>query len=198
MEEGENKLITPFELTAEDRDTPDNLLRFIVTQVPVHGQLLFNNTKPITTFTKQDLNENLISYKHDGTETNEDSFSFTVTDGTHTDFYLFPDTVYETRKPQMMTIHINTVDNGVPQIVVNKAAASLKILQTGHLGFLITSKALRSVDRDSDQRALKYTVSEAPLHGFIINTALGNDSIKTFTQGKLMFSQFNLLTEFSS
>uniref|UniRef100_A0A669EDI1 Fras1 related extracellular matrix 3 n=1 Tax=Oreochromis niloticus TaxID=8128 RepID=A0A669EDI1_ORENI len=185
VEEGESKLITPFELTAEDRDTPDHLLRFIITQVPVHGLLLFNNTQPIATFTKQDLNENLISYKHDGTETSEDSFSFTVTDGTHTDFYVFPNTDYETRKPQMMTIHINTVDNGVPQILVNKAAASLKVLQTGHLGFVITSKVLRSEDRDSPQKVLKYTVSEAPLHGFIINTALGNDSIKTFTQADI-------------
>lgn len=183
--EGESKLITPFELTVEDRDTPDNLLRFVVTQVPVHGQLLFNNTQPITTFTKQDLNENLITYKHDGTETNEDSFSFTVTDGTHSDFYIFPDTVYETRKPQMMTIHINTVDNGVPQIVVNKAAASLRVLHTGHLGFLITSKALRSEDRDSPRKVLKYTVSEPPLHGFIMDTSAGNDSITTFTQGEL-------------
>uniref|UniRef100_A0A8C5DN43 Calx-beta domain-containing protein n=1 Tax=Gouania willdenowi TaxID=441366 RepID=A0A8C5DN43_GOUWI len=185
VEEGQTKLITPFELTAEDRDTPDHLLRFILTQVPVHGQLVFNKTQPITTFTKQDLNENLISYKHDGTETNEDSFSFTVTDGTHSDFYVFPDTVYETRKPQMMTIYINTVDNGVPQIAVNKAAASLKVLQTGHIGFLITSKSLRSEDRDSPQKVLKYTVSEAPLHGFIMNTALGNDSIKTFTQADI-------------
>uniref|UniRef100_A0A3Q4MAS0 Fras1 related extracellular matrix 3 n=1 Tax=Neolamprologus brichardi TaxID=32507 RepID=A0A3Q4MAS0_NEOBR len=172
VEEGESKLITPFELTAEDRDTPDHLLRFIITQVPVHGLLLFNNTQPITTFTKQDLNENLISYKHDGTETSEDSFSFTVTDGTHTDFYVFPNTDYETRKPQMMTIHINTVDNGVPQILVNKAAASLKVLPTGHLGFVITSKVLRSEDRDSPQKVLKYMVSEAPLHGFIMNTAV--------------------------
>nr|XP_057928027.1 FRAS1-related extracellular matrix protein 3 [Doryrhamphus excisus] len=185
VEEGETKLITPFELTAEDRDTRDDFLRFIVTQVPVHGQLLFNNSKPVTTFTKQDLNENLISYRHDGTESGEDSFSFTVTDGTHTDFYVFPDTVYETRKPQMMTIHINTVDNGVPQIVVNKAAASLKVLPTGHLGFLITSKALRSEDRDSQQNVLKYVVVEAPQHGFIIDLAKGNDSIKTFTQADI-------------
>ena len=183
--EGEIKLITPFELTVEDRDTPDNLLRFVITQVPVHGQLLYNNTQPITSFTKQDLNENLITYKHDSTETNEDSFSFTVTDGTHSDFYVFPDTVYETRKPQMMTIHINTVDNGVPQILVNKAAASLRVLHTGHLGFLITSKALKAEDRDSANKVLKYTVSEAPLHGFIMNSALGNDSIKVFSQGNL-------------
>ncbi|XP_061626890.1 FRAS1-related extracellular matrix protein 3 [Phyllopteryx taeniolatus] len=185
VEESETKLITPFELTVEDRDTPDHLLRFVVTQVPVHGQLLFNNSRSITAFTKQDLNENLVSYKHDGTETSEDSFSFTVTDGTHTDFYVFPDTIYETRKPQMMTIHINTVDNGVPQIVVNKAAASLRLLPTGHVGFLITSKALRSEDRDSQQDVLKYIVFEAPQHGFIINLAKGNDSIRTFTQADI-------------
>ncbi|XP_031415899.1 FRAS1-related extracellular matrix protein 3 [Clupea harengus] len=185
VEEGESKLITPFELTVEDRDTPDNMLRFVVTQVPVHGQLLFNSSQPVTTFTKQDLNENLITYNHDGTETNEDSFSFTVTDGTHTDFYLFPDTVYETRKPQTMTIRINTVDNGVPQILVNKAAPTLRALHTGHLGFLITSKALKAEDRDSPRKVLRFSVAEPPQHGFIINTAQGNDSIKTFTQADI-------------
>ncbi|XP_006629615.2 FRAS1-related extracellular matrix protein 3 [Lepisosteus oculatus] len=183
--EGEVKLITPFELTVEDRDTPDNLLRFIITQVPVHGQLLYNGTHAVTTFTKQDLNENLITYKHDSTETSEDSFSFTVTDGTHTEFYVFPNTVFETRKPQTMTIQINSVDNGVPQIVVNKGSPTLRILHTGHLGFLITSKVLRSEDRDSPHKVLKYTISEAPLHGYIINIALGNDSIRTFTQADI-------------
>lgn len=183
--EGEAKLITPFELTVEDRDTPDRLLRFIITQVPVHGQLLYNGTRPVTSFTKQDLNENLITYRHDGTESQEDSFSFTVTDGTHTEFFIFPDTVFETGKPQMMTIQINTVDNGVPQIVVNKAAPTLRVLHTGHLGFLITSKVLKSEDRDSPHKVLKYSIVEAPHHGYIINTALGNDSIRTFTQGSV-------------
>uniref|UniRef100_A0A671KDL8 Fras1 related extracellular matrix 3 n=1 Tax=Sinocyclocheilus anshuiensis TaxID=1608454 RepID=A0A671KDL8_9TELE len=183
--EGETKLITPFELTVEDRDTPDNLLRFVVTQVPVHGQLLFNGTQVISSFTKQDLNENLITYRHDSTETNEDSFSFTVTDGTHTEFYVFPNTVYETRKPQVMTIHITTLDNGVPQIVVNKAAPTLRVLHTGHLGFLITSKALKAEDRDSPNKVLKYVVTKTPLHGFIMNYALGNDGIKSFSQADI-------------
>lgn len=182
--EGENKLITPFELTVEDRDTVDRLLKFTVTQIPVHGRLLFNNTRPVTSFTKQDLNENLISYRHDGTESTEDSFSFTVTDGTHTDFYVFPDTVFETRKPQMMKITILSVDNGVPQVLVNKGAPTLRVLETGHLGFVVTSKTLKAEDRDSIQDSVTFRITVAPEHGYLINHARGNATINSFTQGK--------------
>lgn len=182
--EGENKLITPFELTVEDRDTVDRLLKFTVTQIPVHGRLLFNNTRPVTSFTKQDLNENLISYRHDGTESTEDSFSFTVTDGTHTDFYVFPDTVFEIRKPQMMKITILSVDNGVPQVLVNKGAPTLRVLETGHLGFVITSKTLKAEDRDSIQDSVTFRITVAPKHGYLINHARGNATINSFTQGK--------------
>ncbi|KAM4796083.1 FRAS1-related extracellular matrix protein 2 [Rhinophrynus dorsalis] len=185
VRESENKLITPFELTVEDRDTPDKLLKFLVTQVPVHGKIMFNNSKAVTSFTKQDLNDNLISYKHDGTESTEDSFSFTVTDGTHTDFYVFPDTVYETRKPQMMKIKILAVDNGVPQIVVNKGAPTLRILSTGHLGFLITNKVLKAEDRDSVHITLRIRVTQGPSHGFLMNLDKGNHSINQFTQADI-------------
>ncbi|XP_058489808.1 FRAS1-related extracellular matrix protein 2b [Solea solea] len=183
--EGENKLITPFELTVEDRDTVDRLLKFTVTQIPVHGRLLFNNTRPVSSFTKQDLNENMISYKHDGTESAEDSFSFTVTDGTHTDFFVFPDTVFETRKPQIMKISVLPVDNGVPQIVVNKGAPTLRVLETGHLGFVITSKTLKAEDRDSIQNAVTFRITVAPEHGYVINLSKGNATVTTFTQAEI-------------
>uniref|UniRef100_A0A8C6NWB8 FRAS1 related extracellular matrix 2b n=1 Tax=Nothobranchius furzeri TaxID=105023 RepID=A0A8C6NWB8_NOTFU len=183
--EGENKLITPFELTAEDRDTVDRLLKFTVIQVPVHGRLLFNNTRPVTSFTKQDLNQNLISYRHDGTESAEDSFSFTVTDGTHTDFYVFPNTVFETRTPQVMKIRVLPVDNGVPQMIVNKGAPMLRVLETGHLGFIITSKTLKAEDRDSIQDSVTFRITTAPEHGYLINLGRGNASITTFTQAEI-------------
>uniref|UniRef100_A0A7M4E5Y7 FRAS1 related extracellular matrix 2 n=2 Tax=Crocodylus TaxID=8500 RepID=A0A7M4E5Y7_CROPO len=182
MSENENKLITPFELTVEDRDTPDTLLKFIITQVPVHGQVMFNNTKPITSFSKQDLNENLISYKHDGTESTEDSFSFIVTDGTHADFYVFPNTVFETRRPQTMKIQIMSVDSSVPQVIINKGAPTLRVLATGHLGFMITNKVLKVEDRDSLHVTLKISITEAPRHGFLIHLGKGNHSISQFTQ----------------
>lgn len=182
--EGDNKLITPFELTVEDRDTVDRLLKFTVTQVPVHGRLLFNNTRPVTSFTKQDLNDNMISYRHDGTESSEDSFSFTVTDGTHTDFYVFPDTVFETRKPQMMKITVLPVDNGVPQIVVNKGAPTLRVLDSGRLGIVITRKTLKAQDNDNIQETVTFRITHAPKYGYLINLSKGNSTITTFTQSK--------------
>lgn len=182
--EGQMKLITPFELTAEDQDTEERLLRFSVTQLPLHGQLLYNASSPTTSFSKQDLNENLISYKHDGTESPEDSFSFIVTDGTHPDFYVFPDTVFETSRPQTMKITVVGLDNGLPQMVVNKGTPSLKTLATGHLGFPITSKVLRAEDRDSKPASLVFHITGQPKHGYIANTARGNNSIDTFSQGK--------------
>ncbi|XP_064861131.1 LOW QUALITY PROTEIN: FRAS1-related extracellular matrix protein 2a [Oncorhynchus nerka] len=183
--EGQSKLLTPFELTAEDQDTADLLLKFTVTQPPAHGKLLYNHTSPVTIFTKQDLSENLISYKHDGTETSEDSFSFTMTDGTHTDFYVFSDAVFETRRPQTMNITVVAIDNGVPQLVVNKGAPTLRILSTGHLGFLVTSTVLRALDRDSVPASLVFHVTTEPKHGYLINLGKGNDSIDTFSQADI-------------
>ncbi|XP_044079027.1 FRAS1-related extracellular matrix protein 2-like [Siniperca chuatsi] len=183
--EGQIKLISPFELTAEDQDTAEQLLKFTVTQLPVHGKLLYNRSTPVTSFTKQDLNENLISYKHDGSESSEDSFSFTVTDGTHTEFYVFPDTVFETWRPQTMKITIVALDNGVPQILVNKGAPTLKVLATGHLGFPISSKVLRAEDRDSSPASLVFYITTQPKHGYIVNLRQGNNSIHTFSQADI-------------
>ncbi|XP_078683006.1 FRAS1-related extracellular matrix protein 2-like [Branchiostoma floridae x Branchiostoma belcheri] len=185
VREAGNKYITPFELMMEDRDTPDNKLTFTITQVPVNGNLLYNKSKIVNKFTMADLNENLITYQHDGSETTSDSFSFTVTDGTHMDYFVYPDTEHETRKPVTMKIQILAVDNGIPQIVVNKGAPTIAELETGHLGFRFTPKYLKAEDRDSNDKTLRYFITTQPEFGRIINVKEGNNSISDFTQGQI-------------
>ncbi|XP_012944318.1 extracellular matrix protein 3 [Aplysia californica] len=187
LKEGDNKLITPFELKAEDRDTRAEKVTFTVTQVPIHGLILFNTSRVVTVFTQEDLNQNLISYQHDGSETAEDSFSFTVTDGTHSDFFVYPDTELTTRRPQTMAIEILPIDNGIPQISINRGGSYLSELAGDHLGFRIGSRALSTEDRDSADDSLLYSVSSQPKWGYLINRAIGNRSISNWTQGENLF-----------
>ncbi|XP_071950665.1 extracellular matrix protein 3-like [Antedon mediterranea] len=183
LNEGQNKLITPFELRIDDRDTSDERLVVTITQVPVQGNLLFNNSKIVTSFSMEDLNNNLISYQHDGTESTTDSFSFIISDGTHNEFYVNPQLDSTTRTPQRMLINIIPLDNGAPQMVVNRGGSTVgEVGPTGQLGFLITNKYLNSEDRDSQNGGLTYTITTQPKHGYIMNSAMGNVSIDSFTQ----------------
>jgi flavoprotein len=55
-----------------------------VVNTPIHGRLDLRYGDfymPVTTFSMADIYNGLISYQHDGSETLQDNFSFTVTDG---------------------------------------------------------------------------------------------------------------------
>ena len=130
-----------------------------------------------------DLNENRVSYRHDGSETTSDSFSFVVSDGTHDDFYVFPNTSFVTREPQIMKIEIVSVDNKIPQLLLNKAAQSLSELADGRRGFRFTKNFLRADDKDSDVESLSYVITGSPLHGSVVDTARGSEPVSSFTQG---------------
>nr|CAB3247089.1 FRAS1-related extracellular matrix protein 2 [Phallusia mammillata] len=184
VKEGSVKLISPFELKAEDRDTLDPKIRFHITQVPVHGKILMNERTPVRDFTMDDLHENRISYSHDGSETVADSFSFTVTDGTHEDFFVFPGTT-ATDQPQRMDIEIVPVDNGVPQMLVNRGAPSVSPLPSGDRGFRFTKKYLRADDRDSNVTNLLYVITIPAEHGSLVNIDNSNTSLETFSQGDI-------------
>lgn len=60
-------------------------LLFTIVNPPVHGSLQTRTDSgyhTITSFSMADIYNNRVSYLHDGSETQTDSFAFTVTDGT--------------------------------------------------------------------------------------------------------------------
>ena len=187
LKEGGNKLITPFELKALDQDTSDDRIVFSITQIPLHGNLLYNYSRIVSLFTQKDLNQNLITYQHDGTDTVSDSFTFTVTDGTHSNFFV-SGTDFPTRRPQEMDIEIIPVDNGVPQISVNKGATMLASLEDGEIGFQFSKVVLRTDDQDSEVDNLRFTLTLAPAHGYLRNINQGYEPVVTWTQGRKAFT----------
>ena len=184
LQEGSYKHITPFELKAVDQDTSDQIIKFTVANVPQHGRILYNRSRTITTFTMHDLNENMISYKHDGSETTTDGFSVRVSDRTHHDFYVFPDTSTTTHQAQLIPIEIIPVDNFIPRLKRIKAATSLSLYEGIGIGFLFTRQYLSAEDRDSPNDKLVYVVTRLPQFGYFMNQAGGNRSINSWTQGR--------------
>ena len=62
---------------------------FTIIKSPLHGNIEMNRGNgwsPASVFTMTDIYENHISYLHDGSETVTDNFSFTVSDGTNSNF----------------------------------------------------------------------------------------------------------------
>jgi VCBS repeat-containing protein len=83
--QGESVKINTSMLSANDTDTKNSTLTFIITENPSNGQME-NTTQPgvvISSFTQQDISDGKIIYIHDDTKTTFDSFEFYVSDGTN-------------------------------------------------------------------------------------------------------------------
>ena len=186
VNEGEDVLITPFELRVEDQDTqPENLV-YTVTRVPLHGWLL-NSGMPSRVFTQEDINLNRISYAHDGTDVDKDSFQVAVSDGMHNEYYVFPDTGTLGREPREIHVVVVPVDNRIPQLVLNRGATNLHSLPGNRVGLVIRSDALRVEDMDSKNSELLYTVTHHPVNGMLVmeGRCNGNKCVTNFTQSNI-------------
>src|SRR5262249_7942666 len=78
-----NTTITSAMLLANDVDTPATQVVFTIGTAPVNGTLKKMGVALAAggTFTQDDINNNRITYDHDGSNTTSDSFTFTVSDG---------------------------------------------------------------------------------------------------------------------
>jgi VCBS repeat-containing protein len=83
LNEGATATITNAELQVTDADNTATQIVFTVTTNTTNGELKKNGTtlNSSETFTQDDIDNNRITYVHDGGETTSDSFQFTVSDG---------------------------------------------------------------------------------------------------------------------
>jgi len=92
INEGDSKVITNSLLAANDSDDSGTGLTYTLKSVPTNGSLFVdaNDNGSLDsgeklavngTFTQQTLDDSKLYYKHNGTETNSDSFTFDLADG---------------------------------------------------------------------------------------------------------------------
>ncbi|XP_066304374.1 extracellular matrix organizing protein FRAS1-like [Branchiostoma lanceolatum] len=186
VQEGVRKTITEFELKAEDADTKEQQVMFTITRPPYHGKVEMTSNevtfRRVSKFSMTDVYENRISYDHDGSNTQDDSFEFAVSDGTNPDFTVELDgRVVTTTAPQTFQIEILPVDDGTPRIVTNLGLQFLEYVD-GTAMNIITKRDLKTTDPDTTDRQLVYTITSPPKHGRLETVAQPGTPVSTFTQ----------------
>ena len=203
MNEGEQVPITEFVLSASDIDSDDSSIRFVVTTLPRHGRLVIQQTdrpdnvtgysfdgiyytKVVTTsFTWQDVIDGKLFYFHDGSETNSDSFSFTLEDGEGNQSPI-----------QTFLFKINSVDDAAPAPVVGKPFA---ITVHEKVRTPITGGVVLFTDVDSDDDLLTYVIigggpqwvspGDSGDPGRLVACDNPSQTLTTFTQRMLRYSK---------
>ena len=139
LNEGATTTIGSSRLTASDPDNIPAQRVFTVTTSPAHGRLekLNNAGVAITSFTQADINDELIRYVHDGSETTSDRFDFSVSDGVATVTGTFGVAVTPSNDSPTLTASAITVSEGQ---VVTLTLADLNAIDvdSGSLTFNVT------------------------------------------------------------
>ncbi|NCR66249.1 MAG: hypothetical protein GPJ34_06510, partial [Microcystis aeruginosa LL11-07] len=82
LDEGQTKLINNTVLKAVETNKQPTDIIYNLTDLPDNGQLILssNTLKSGNTFTQADLDNGLLTYQHNGSETTSDNFKFTLAD----------------------------------------------------------------------------------------------------------------------
>ncbi|KAM4616687.1 extracellular matrix organizing protein FRAS1 [Polymixia lowei] len=163
VEENSGVVITNSSLSVYDHDTPENEILFTVIRKPSYGKLRRRQfySQPLengrvlsqgSTFTYQDVLDQLLVYTPDTVSGGADELGFTLTDGihTHTGRLEFTTDVRRSEGPRM------TVNRGL-QLA---AGSSSKI----------TEQNLKGTDVDSDSLKLRYILTKDVLAGKLLLT----------------------------
>ncbi|KAL2092359.1 hypothetical protein ACEWY4_012157 [Coilia grayii] len=182
VEENSGVVITNSSLNVLDLDTPENEIVLTITKKPSYGKLRRRQfySQPLengrvlsqgSTFTYQDVLDELLVYTPDGTGLHTDEVRFSVTDGVHTE-------------SGRLEFTMDVKKGETPRVTVNRG---LQI--AAGTSSKITEQQLKGTDVDSDHLKLRFTLTKDPSAGKL-QLAKGRSKVllsargpvKTFTQ----------------
>ncbi|XP_066488376.1 extracellular matrix organizing protein FRAS1 [Tiliqua scincoides] len=185
VQESKSVVIRNSSLRMRDLDTPDNQLVFVVIKKPTHGYLRKRQSRVDppengqslsegSTFTYQDILDELISYTLRDPGVQSDEFRFSLSDGLHT----------QSGKVEF-AIELPRMDP--PRLTVNRglqlSAASVAI---------ITDQLLKATDADSDDTTIRFTLKKDPGLGHLrmnkrvaVVVISAKGPVKSFTQSDI-------------
>ena len=154
-------------LTVSDADNTASQVTFTLATIPAGGVLALNGT-PLAvagTFTQADINNNVLSYAHNGGEAATDNFTFTVSDGAGGSIATstFAITVTPVADPPVLSVNRTLVLNPGQSVTISGAVLSTS-------------------DPDTAAASLAYTVGTGPTRGTLTKNAV---AVTSFTQGDL-------------
>ena len=150
VNEGEAGGITTALLQFTDVDNAAADLTYTIDTAPLHGRLerlnvsVWENTN---TFTQADIDGNRVRYQHGGSENHDDSFTYSVSDGTNTVMGNF-------------AITITPVSDAPTQV----RSEGFSVAE-GEAAVIMDTLHLQFNDVDNAATELTYTITDAPDHG---------------------------------
>lgn len=165
LSEGNTSTISNTLLRVTDPDNTTAQLRYTITSAPTSGnvRLVGTNLSAGQTFTQADLDSGRISYRHNGSETTSDSFTFAVSDGSGS-------------------------QSGVFSIAVTSVNDAPVVLSSGPLSInegaitTITNSIIRTTDPDTLASNLLYTIPTVPVFGTLLRSGTTLASGAVFSQ----------------
>lgn len=166
FDEGSSRALTSADLQATDLEQSAAALQFSLSSLPVYG-LIQKDGSPLAVgdqFTQADVDAGRIAYTHDGSETTNDSFSYSVDDSAGGS------------ASGTFDITINPV-NDAPVLALN---AGLTIDEDATAA--LDASLLQTVDVDNTAEQLTYTLVNTPAHGTLAKGGVALTPNDTFTQ----------------
>ena len=146
--EGQSRAVTNKVLAIVDNDNLF-MVRLKIMGGLRHGRLLVNN-RPAIMFSPRDIDNGVVVYHHDGTDTKKDSIELRITDGRHTVRTTLP-------------INILPIDDNPPSLITN-----IQLEVDEGKALKVSRFLLLASDKDSNDDYIIYRITRPPSAGEIL------------------------------